>query len=80
MGKSLRNNISNLGLFDAVEEVVQGIGFTIEDLCEYEPDAGLGNGGLGRLGACFLDALSSLQYPATGFSLRYEYGFFKQKT
>lgn len=79
MGKSLRNNISNLGLFDAVEEVVQGIGFTIEDLCEYEPDAGLGNGGLGRLGACFLDALSSLQYPATGFSLRYEYGFFKQK-
>lgn len=79
MGRSLKNNIYNLDLVKEFSEVVKPLGYTLEDLYEKEPDAGLGNGGLGRLGACYLDALSSNSYPAMGFSLRYEYGLFKQK-
>ena len=79
MGRSLKNNLYNLGLTDTLKEVLKDYGITLEDLYEKEPDAGLGNGGLGRLGACYLDALASQGYPATGFSLRYEYGLFKQK-
>lgn len=79
LGKSLRNNIYNLGQVDAVNEALKNYDLTIDDLCEKEPDAALGNGGLGRLGACFLDSLASLNLPAMGFSLRYEYGLFKQK-
>lgn len=79
MGRSLKNNLYNLGLTDIVSEVLKDYDCNLEDLYDQEPDAGLGNGGLGRLGACYLDALASLSYPATGFSLRYEYGLFKQK-
>ena len=79
LGRSLKNNLCNLGLAEAYEKVLSGMGFHLEDLYECEPDAGLGNGGLGRLAACFMDSLSSLDYPATGFSLCYEYGLFRQK-
>lgn len=79
MGRSLKNNIYNLGLDKEFSEVLSNYDLTLEDLYEKEPDAGLGNGGLGRLGACYLDAMSSQGYPAMGFSLRYEYGLFKQK-
>ena len=79
MGRSLKNNLYNLGLTDIVKDVLNDYDCKIEDLYDQEPDAGLGNGGLGRLGACYLDALAAQGYPATGFSLRYEYGLFKQK-
>lgn len=79
MGRSLKNNIYNLNLVNEFSSLVESLGYTLEDLYSYEPDAGLGNGGLGRLGACFMDALASGDYPAMGYSLRYEYGLFKQK-
>ena len=79
LGRSLRTNVCNLGLDKAYAEALTALGFTLDDLYECEPDAGLGNGGLGRLAACFMDSLSSLDYPATGFSICYEYGLFKQK-
>ena len=79
LGRSLKINLFNLGLTDVFEEVLKDYGYTLEQLYEMEPDAGLGNGGLGRLAACFMDSLSSLDYPATGFSICYEYGLFKQK-
>lgn len=79
MGKSLKNNVNNLGIVDELTNVLKGLGVTLEDLYEREPDAALGNGGLGRLGACYLDGLASQDYPAMGFSIRYEYGLFKQK-
>ena len=79
MGKSLKNNVYNLGQVDEINEALKSYDLTLEDLYEQEPDAALGNGGLGRLGACYLDALSNLNLPAMGFSLRYEYGLFKQK-
>lgn len=79
LGKSLKNNIYNLDLEKPFNEMLTNLGFSLEELYQEEPDAGLGNGGLGRLGACYLDALASLSYPAVGYSLRYEYGLFKQK-
>ncbi len=79
LGRSLKNNVYNLGIEKSISEVLKQKGMTLEDLYESEPDAGLGNGGLGRLAACFMDALASGDYPATGFSIRYEYGLFKQK-
>ena len=79
MGKSLKNNLNNLCILDTVSETLASYGITLDDLYECEPDAALGNGGLGRLGACYLDSLASLDYPAMGFSIRYEYGLFKQK-
>ena len=78
LGRSLKTNLHNLGLAEAYGEALSEMGFDLNDLYECEPDAGLGNGGLGRLAACFMDSLSSLDYPATGFSLCYEYGLFKQ--
>jgi len=78
LGRSLKTNLCNLGLADAYQAALQELGFNLNDLYECEPDAGLGNGGLGRLAACFMDSLSSLDYPATGFSICYEYGLFKQ--
>lgn len=78
LGRSLKNNLCNLGLDREYAKAVSDFGFQLEDLYDCEPDAGLGNGGLGRLAACFMDSLSSLNYPATGFSLCYEYGLFKQ--
>ncbi len=79
LGRSLRTNLCNLGLSDKYKEALSGMGVELDELYECEPDAGLGNGGLGRLAACFMDALSSLDYAATGFSICYEYGLFKQK-
>ena len=79
VGRSLKNNLYNLDIAKQFEEAIKPYGYTLEDLYEYEPDAGLGNGGLGRLAACFMDALASQDYPAMGYSIRYEYGLFKQK-
>lgn len=79
LGRSLKNSLYNLNLTGAYEKAVSSYGLKLDDLFELEPDAGLGNGGLGRLAACFLDALATGNYPAMGYSLRYEYGLFKQK-
>lgn len=79
LGRSMRNNIYNLGLTKQFSAAVKAFGRNLDDLYELEADAGLGNGGLGRLAACFLDALATEDYPAMGFSIRYEYGLFKQK-
>ena len=79
VGRSLKTNLYNLGLIDDYRDTLKEMGYEMEDLYDEEPDAGLGNGGLGRLAACFMDSLASLSYPAYGFSLRYEYGLFKQK-
>ncbi len=79
MGRSLKNSIFNLGIESAVKEALKPYNVTLEDLYEEEPDAGLGNGGLGRLAACFLDGLATQDYPAMGFSICYQYGLFKQK-
>ena len=79
LGRSLKNNIYNLGLGEAYATALKNFGLTLEDLYEQEPDAGLGNGGLGRLAACFMDALATGNYPAMGYSIRYDYGLFKQK-
>ena len=78
LGRSLKTNLGNLGLDKEYAAVLKEYGIELEDLYSCEPDAGLGNGGLGRLAACFMDSLASLDYPATGFSICYEYGFFKQ--
>lgn len=79
MGRSLKNTLYNLGLTDKMEKALKGFGVKLENLYEKEPDAGLGNGGLGRLAACFLDGLSSGGYPAMGYSIKYDYGIFRQK-
>lgn len=79
LGRSLKNNLFNLGLEDSFRGALGGMNVNLDNLYEQEPDAGLGNGGLGRLAACFLDALATLGYPAMGYSLRYEYGIFRQK-
>ena len=79
MGRSLKNSLYNLSATPVFEKAIDSYGYKLEDLYELEPDAGLGNGGLGRLAACFLDALATGNYPAMGYSLRYEYGLFKQK-
>ncbi len=79
IGRSLKNNLYNLGVQEIAAEVLQEMNVNLEDLYELEPDAGLGNGGLGRLAACFLDSLASQDYSATGYSILYEYGIFKQK-
>ncbi|MCH5147361.1 MAG: glycogen/starch/alpha-glucan phosphorylase [Clostridiales bacterium] len=79
MGRSLKNSLFNLSVTHEFDKAVASYGLKLEDLYELEPDAGLGNGGLGRLAACFLDALATGDYPAMGYSLRYEYGLFKQK-
>lgn len=79
MGQALGNNVHLLEIQDIVEEVCQDFGIPLEELYELEPDAGLGNGGLGRLAACFMDSLATLGMPAHGYGIRYEYGLFKQK-
>ena len=79
VGRSLKNNLYNLGLTDVYSDILKKYGYDLNELYEMEPDAGLGNGGLGRLAACFMDSLASLNYPATGFSILYEYGLFRQK-
>ena len=79
MGRSLKNSVYNLGIYDALSGALKGFNVSLEELYEEEPDAGLGNGGLGRLAACFLDGLATQNYPAMGFSICYQYGLFKQK-
>ena len=79
MGRSLKNNLSNLGLEGTINTALKNLGVKLDNIYEQEPDAGLGNGGLGRLASCFLDALASQAYPSMGYSLRYEYGIFSQK-
>ncbi len=79
VGTSLRNNLYNLGLEEDFREILKTQGFDIEKLYTLDPDAGLGNGGLGRLASCYLDSLTGMNLPATGFSIRYEFGIFKQK-
>lgn len=79
MGRSLKNSVYNLGIKDTIENALKKYKISLEDLYEEEPDAGLGNGGLGRLAACFLDGLATQNYPAMGFSILYQYGLFKQK-
>jgi starch phosphorylase len=78
IGRSLANNVTNLLLDSLVRHAIQDIGLDWLELLEQEPDAGLGNGGLGRLAACYLDSMATMQLPATGYGLRYEYGMFKQ--
>ena len=79
MGRLLVNNMMNLGIYQIAKEGLAEYGINIHDLEELESDAGLGNGGLGRLAACFMDSLASLKYPGHGHTIRYEYGLFKQK-
>ena len=79
LGRSLKNNLYNLGLTDVVREGLKDFGIKLESLYECEPDAGLGNGGLGRLAACYLDGLATGAYPSMGYGIMYEYGIFKQK-
>ncbi len=78
IGRSLKNNLYNLGMEEETRAALKELGVDLEQLYDMEPDAGLGNGGLGRLAACYLDSLTACNYPATGFSIRYEFGIFKQ--
>ena len=79
MGRALGNNLINLGEINEVKEALDEMGFDLNAIEDEEPDPALGNGGLGRLAACFLESLSSLNYPVYGCGIRYRYGMFKQK-
>lgn len=79
MGRSLKNSLYNLELEGTMQKALSAFGVKLDQLYELEPDAGLGNGGLGRLAACFLDSLSTCSYPAMGYCIRYEFGIFRQK-
>jgi len=78
MGRALGNNLTNLGMYDQARAIVTELGQDLEELQALEPDAALGNGGLGRLAACFLDSLATLDYPGFGYGINYEFGLFKQ--
>ncbi len=78
LGRALGNNLLSLGMHDAASECMREVGVDLTNLLEMEPDAGLGNGGLGRLAACFLDSLATLAYPGMGYGIRYEFGIFTQ--
>ena len=78
IGRSLANNVTNLLLDPLVKQASRKKDIDWLELIEQEPDAGLGNGGLGRLAACFLDSMATMELPATGYGLRYEYGMFRQ--
>jgi len=79
MGRALGNNMINIMAYEEIKEILQDLGIDINVIEDEEPDAALGNGGLGRLAACFLDSLATLKYPAYGCGIRYRYGMFKQK-
>jgi len=78
IGRTLHNALINLGMFDVVDKVIKGFGYDLTEILEFEMDAGLGNGGLGRLAACFLDSLATLNIPGFGYGIRYDYGIFNQ--
>ena len=78
MGRALSNAMLNLGMVEATEKALHTLGLELEELADVEVDAGLGNGGLGRLAACFVDSCATLQLPVTGYGIRYEYGMFRQ--
>jgi starch phosphorylase len=77
MGRTFQNALVNSDLEEKFKEALMGIGYDLEELYEEETDAALGNGGLGRLAACFLDSLATLEIPAWGYGIRYDYGIFK---
>ncbi len=79
MGRALGNNLINLSAYKEVKEALNEIGVDINAIEDQEPDPALGNGGLGRLAACFMDSLATLGYPAYGCGIRYRYGMFKQQ-
>lgn len=79
LGRSLKTHLFNTGLLDTAKAAVKELGFDLDALIEEEPDAGLGNGGLGRLAAAYLDGLTACGYPASGYCLKYDYGIFEQK-
>ena len=79
IGRMLVNGISNVGFLEECREVLDEMGLDLEELKEIEPDAALGNGGLGRLAACFLDSMATLALPGYGCGIRYEYGMFNQR-
>ena len=79
MGPHLGNNLINLGIEDSVRQAVEAAGQNLDELLQQEEEPGLGNGGLGRLAACYLDSLATLQVPAIGFGIRYEHGIFHQE-
>jgi len=78
MGRLLSNNMHNLDLYQPAQEALHSLGFELADICEQGADLALGNGGLGRLAACFLDSLATLDYPAIGYGIHYQHGLFKQ--
>ncbi|HXV60014.1 MAG TPA: glycogen/starch/alpha-glucan family phosphorylase, partial [Vicinamibacteria bacterium] len=78
LGPHLGNNLLNLGIYDEVQEAMDSLGLSLRELLEQEEEPGLGNGGLGRLAACYLDSLATLQIPAIGYGIRYEFGIFDQ--
>ena len=80
MGRSLTNALYNLGVNNEYTQAVTELGYSLENLAEQERDAALGNGGLGRLAACFLDSMATLNLPAWGYGIRYQYGMFRQVT
>jgi glycogen phosphorylase len=79
LGPQLGNNLINLGIYEQVGRAVEESGLSLQDLLEQEEEPGLGNGGLGRLAACYMDSLSSLEIPAIGYGIRYEFGIFDQE-
>jgi starch phosphorylase len=79
MGRAMGNNVINSGIEGAVRKALDELGYDFEELREQEIDAGLGNGGLGRLAACFIDSMATLDLPAFGYGLRYDYGIFRQE-
>ncbi|MGL6284185.1 MAG: glycogen/starch/alpha-glucan phosphorylase, partial [Microcoleaceae cyanobacterium] len=78
LGRLLTNNLVNVGCWETAKEVLEEVGLDIYNILNEEPEPGLGNGGLGRLAACFLDSLATLQIPAVGYGIRYEFGIFNQ--
>ncbi len=79
MGPQLGNNLINLGIEEQVQQAMKSLGLNLEDLIEHEEEPGLGNGGLGRLAACYLDSLATLEVPSIGYGIRYEFGIFEQR-
>lgn len=79
MGRLLENNLVSAGIYDQVKEALESMGLDFEEIMDEEVDMGLGNGGLGRLAACFLDSLATLEYPAIGYGIHYEFGLFRQE-